>query len=77
MTLTKCADGTWQSLGFFDLQVNGFAGADYNSPLTPLPEIARSLRAVFSTGVTQLLPTVITGSTDDMLGALTNLARAR
>ena len=77
MTLSKCADGAWQSPGFTDIQVNGFAGADYNSPRTTLEEIARSLRALFSTGVTQLLPTVITGSPKDMLGALTNLARAR
>ena len=76
MTLSKCADGAWQSPGFTDIQVNGFAGADYNSPRTTLDEIARSLRALFSTGVTQLLPTVITGSPEDMLGALTDLARS-
>nr|MDQ2901593.1 hypothetical protein [Acidobacteriota bacterium] len=28
--------------GFIDLQVNGFAGVDYNSPAAPLDEIARS-----------------------------------
>ena len=30
--------------GFIDLQVNGFAGVDYNSPDAPHEEIARSLR---------------------------------
>src|ERR1035441_2221424 len=30
--------------GFIDLQVNGFAGVDYNAPRTPHAEIARSLR---------------------------------
>jgi len=63
--------------GFVDLQVNGFAGVDYNSPAAPLEEIARSIRAIFSTGVTRFFPTVITGSPEDMLGALKNLARAR
>ena len=77
MTLTKCADGAWESDGFVDLQVNGFAGVDYNDPQSPLPEIARSLRALFSTGVTQLLPTVITGSPKSMLAALSNLAHAK
>src|SRR4029434_1212482 len=40
-------------------------------------EISRSIRAMFSTGVTRFFPTVITGSPEDMLGALGNLARAR
>jgi N-acetylglucosamine-6-phosphate deacetylase len=63
--------------GFIDLQVNGFAGVDYNSPETPQEEIARSIRVLFSTGVTRFFPTVITGEPGQMLGALGNLARAR
>ena len=63
--------------GFIDLQVNGFAGVDYNSPRAPHEEIARSIRTMFSTGVTRFFPTVITGSPEDMLGALANLAAAR
>ena len=70
-------DTTWIAPGFVDLQVNGFAGVDYNSPTAPLEEIARSIRAMFSTGVTRFFPTVITGSPEDMLGALRNLAQAR
>ncbi len=77
MLLTKCSDGEYIAPGFIDLQVNGFAGADYNSPATTDEEFAKSLRAIFSTGVTQLLPTVITGSPENMLGALRNLARAK
>jgi N-acetylglucosamine-6-phosphate deacetylase len=63
--------------GFIDLQVNGFAGVDYNSPSASHEEIARSIRVLFSTGVTRFFPTVITGAPDDMLGALRNLAGAR
>lgn len=63
--------------GFIDLQVNGFAGVDYNSPIASHAEIARSLRVLFSTGVTRLFPTVITGSPSDMLGAVRNLADAK
>jgi N-acetylglucosamine-6-phosphate deacetylase len=77
MLLTKCEDGSWLSPGFIDLQVNGFAGADYNSPVTSLEEIAKSLRAIFATGVTQLLPTVITGDPKNMIGALRNLTQAK
>src|SRR3954453_13810732 len=70
------ADGLWLSPGFIDLQVNGFAGVDYNHPRTPHEEIARSLRAQFATGVTRLYPTVITGAPAEMLECLRNLAAA-
>ncbi len=63
--------------GFIDIQVNGFAGADYCSPSTPLELIGRSLDAQFSTGVTRIFPTVITGGREEMVGALRNLARAK
>src|SRR5579863_4029201 len=63
--------------GWIDLQVNGFAGADYNSPETTQEAIARSLEAQWATGVTRLFPTVITGSPERMTGALRMLARAR
>jgi N-acetylglucosamine-6-phosphate deacetylase len=63
--------------GFIDLQINGFAGVDYNAPNAPREEIARSLKVMFSTGVTRCFPTVITGDPEKMLGALRNLAAAR
>ena len=74
-------DGVWIAPGFVDLQVNGFAGVDFNSAVAltdaSFEEIGRSIRAMFSTGVTRFFPTVITGSPEDMLAALGNLARAR
>jgi N-acetylglucosamine-6-phosphate deacetylase len=63
--------------GFIDLQVNGFAGVDFNSPTAPHDEIQRAIGATFSTGVTRFYPTVITGAPDAMLAALRNLAAAR
>ena len=36
--------------GFIDLQVNGFAGTDYNSPGSSHEAIGESLRAMFRTG---------------------------
>ena len=46
--------------GLFDLQVNGFAGVDFNdAQLTP-QAFDRALRAMLETGVTQVLPTLIT-----------------
>src|SRR6266536_3382668 len=63
--------------GFIDIQVNGFAGVDYNNPHTTPEEVARSVRILFSTGVTRFFPTVITGSPETMRDALRNLAHAR
>jgi N-acetylglucosamine-6-phosphate deacetylase len=70
-------DDAYLSPGWVDVQVNGFAGVDYNSARTSHEEIARSLQVLFSTGVTRFYPTVITGGPEDMRGALENLARAK
>jgi N-acetylglucosamine-6-phosphate deacetylase len=67
----------WIAPGFVDIQVNGFAGVDFNRPETSQPEIGRALDAILSTGVTRCLPTVITGPPEDMIACLRNLARAR
>ncbi len=63
--------------GFVDLQVNGFAGVDYNHPGTTPEEIGRSLDVQFATGVTRVYPTVITGSHERITGSLRALAKAR
>ena len=62
---------------WIDLQVNGYAGVDYNSPVTPHEEIGRSIEVLHSTGTARFFPTVITGSPEGMLGCLRNLAKAR
>jgi len=71
------SDDVFIAPGFIDIQVNGFAGVDYNAPDAAHDEIARSLRVMFSTGVSRCFPTVITGDPTNMLGALRNLASAR
>jgi N-acetylglucosamine-6-phosphate deacetylase len=50
--------------GFFDLQVNGFAGVDFNSPALLPEDVCCALDAMRSTGVTRCLPTLITSSFD-------------
>ncbi len=67
----------WIAPGFVDIQVNGFAGVDFNRPDTPHSEIRKALDLIVSTGVTRCLPTVITGPKDDMVGCLRNLAAAK
>ena len=63
--------------GFIDLQVNGFAGVDYNNPTVSPEAIASSIRKMFTTGVTRFFPTVITGSEERIVGALRNLAASK
>lgn len=63
--------------GFIDLQVNGFAGVDYNDPSVSTESIARSIRAMFQTGVTRCFPTVITGSEERIRESARNIARAK
>ena len=47
---------------WIDVQVNGYAGVDYNDPQTPVEEIARSVAVLHSTGTGRFFPTVITGT---------------
>lgn len=46
--------------GLVDLQVNGFAGVDFNSGTITAAELDRALEAMLATGVTTCLPTIIT-----------------
>jgi N-acetylglucosamine-6-phosphate deacetylase len=70
-------DGVFLAPGFIDLQVNGFAGVDFNSSTATHDDLHRAIAAIFSTGVTRFFPTVITGAPDVMLAALRNLTAAR
>ena len=62
--------GSWKgasrvvSSGLCDLQVNGFAGVDYNDPSLTPKAFEQSLFIMLRTGVTTCLPTIITGSED-------------
>lgn len=76
------AEDLWIAPGFIDLQVNGFAGVDFNSSSSTSKEashqsISRAILAIASTGVTRFFPTVITGAPDEMCAALRSLAAAR
>ncbi|HBI29149.1 MAG TPA: N-acetylglucosamine-6-phosphate deacetylase, partial [Deltaproteobacteria bacterium] len=51
-----------QTPGLVDLQVNGFAGVDYNTPSLTPEQLHHSLEAMLATGVTTCLPTVITAT---------------
>lgn len=48
------------SKGLFDLQVNGFAGVDFNDPATTAEQVHAALAALLACGVTRCFPTLIT-----------------
>ena len=49
-----------RTAGLIDLQVNGFAGIDFNSGTVTPSQIDHALEAMLATGVTLCLPTIIT-----------------
>ena len=59
--------------GFIDLQVNGFAGIDFNEPCTP-EQLQHAIDAQQATGVTQFLPTLITSSLEHFASCARALA---
>jgi N-acetylglucosamine-6-phosphate deacetylase len=63
--------------GFLDIQVNGFAGVDFNRPTLTAEELARAMRAMWRHGVTQFFPTIITAPLPAMQATLKAIARAR
>src|SRR4051812_5698099 len=60
--------------GFFDLQVNGFAGVDFNDPRIGAGEIALAIAALRTTGVTRFLPTLITAPLERFAACARTLA---
>ena len=48
--------------GLFDLQVNGFAGVDFNNPLATPEDLYRAIEKMRGTGVTRFLATLVTSS---------------
>lgn len=62
--------------GLVDLQVNGFAGVDFNSGMITAAELDRALEAMLATGVTTCLPTIITALPHELEARLTTLDKA-
>ena len=62
--------------GLFDLQVNGFAGVDFNdAELTPAA-FETAIDALLASGVTQFLPTLITATEAQLQARFKALDRA-
>ncbi|EJM98424.1 amidohydrolase family protein [Phyllobacterium sp. YR531] len=62
--------------GLVDIQVNGFAGVDFNDPQLTPEAMDRALEAMLATGVTTCLPTIITAHRNELEARFTALDRA-
>jgi len=68
---------TIQLPGFFDLQINGFCGIDFNAPDLIADRVEEALERIRATGVTRCLPTLVTSSVDDFAARARVLSRVR
>lgn len=67
----------WLAPGLVDLQVNGFAGFDFNAD-DPHPEdVISAAHALWANGVTTFVPALITASHDQISARLRAIAEAR
>jgi len=62
--------------GFLDLQVNGFAGVDFNDPAATPDQVHEAIAAMRGRGVTQLLPTLISSPVSRFAQCARTLLRA-
>lgn len=63
--------------GLVDLQVNGFAGVDFNTPGITAQTLQKALDAMLASGVTTCLPTLITGSEEHLKSCFSDLENSR
>ncbi|MHA6686241.1 N-acetylglucosamine-6-phosphate deacetylase [Mesorhizobium sp. A556] len=62
--------------GLVDMQINGFAGVDFNSDTLTAAELDSALEALLACGVTTCLPTVITARPDELAARFSALDKA-
>jgi N-acetylglucosamine-6-phosphate deacetylase len=65
-----------QTSGLLDLQVNGYAGVDFNTASLTADALDHALHAMLRAGVTQCLPTLITAPESELAARLHSLDRA-
>jgi N-acetylglucosamine-6-phosphate deacetylase len=72
---TPVDEDNWIAPAFFDVQVNGFAGIDFNTPGLSAEQIAHAIAKLQETGVAAFCPTVVTESIERMCACLSDLDR--
>lgn len=71
---------SWQNngaMGFFDLQVNGYAGVDFCSSSLTAEEVRSACESLRSDGIEQILATMITDTVDSLAAKLRHFVRIR
>jgi len=63
--------------GYFDLQVNGYGGVDFNSDDLTAEDFERALSALRRDGVELFLPTIITDTIEAMCGRVKRVVELR
>ncbi len=69
------AEELWLAPAFFDIQVNGFGGVDFNSPGLTLEDLERAIAKLRERGVSLFCPTVITQSFGHMVSCFQSLLK--
>ncbi|MET0422735.1 MAG: amidohydrolase family protein [Actinoplanes sp.] len=67
----------WLAPGLVDLQVNGYAGHDFNEASGTVTAVVAITRALHAQGVTTFVPTLVTAAHDRIAAALRTIAAAR
>ena len=62
--------------GFFDPQVNGYAGVDFNGKDLTQERLQKAARSLAASGITRFLPTLITASHEKLVQQLKIMAEA-
>lgn len=73
---SPAAPGPWISAGLVDLQVNGYGGHDVNSAIATPDTVSAMVTALYSVGVTTVVPTLVTSSFEHTDAALRVIAAA-
>lgn len=65
------------SAGYLDIQINGYAGVDFNADQLGTDDMARACQRLRNDGVDGILATVITADIESICRRLQNICRAR
>lgn len=74
--LTKGEELPWIGPGLVDLQINGFAGIDFNQPPITHEAVHAIIKKLWTEGTTTCFPTVITNSDKNIEGMVRTIAQA-
>lgn len=73
---TEVAALPYVAPGFFDIQVNGYAGSWFSSPHLTVQQVADTTQALVNRGIAQFFPTLITASFEALHHGFTTLQKA-